>query len=124
MEPVTKAEATAALQAFAAMIERSEQAQHKFAQGSSQFTLLQNRIAALRIAASLIKEAYTDGADGDSFTEEELKCAQAPIASLISKSEKTKGKLAPGSWQYTMVEENLKALYLALPLVERAGTGV
>lgn len=36
-----------------------------------------------------------------------------PIASLISKSEKAQQKLTPGTWQHTMLRENLRALHLA-----------
>lgn len=53
------------------------------------------------------------------FTELELREAEAPIASLISKSEKALQKLAPGTWQHTMLRENLKALHMASSLMKR-----
>jgi hypothetical protein len=37
----------------------------------------------------------------------------APIASLIAKSEKARQKLASGTWQHTMLGENLDALRIA-----------
>jgi hypothetical protein len=40
-----------------------------------------------------------------------------PIASLISKSEKTQQKLTPGTWQHRMVQENLRALHIAFELM-------
>lgn len=43
------------LRAFASMISKTEKAQAKFAPGTSQFTLLRNRLNALRKAAALIK---------------------------------------------------------------------
>lgn len=46
----------------------------------------------------------------------------APIISLISKSEKAKEKLNPGSWQHTMLEGNLRALYYALALMDTSKT--
>lgn len=39
--------------------------------------------------------------------------ALRPLASLISKSEKAQQKLKPGSWQHTMLAQNLKALRFA-----------
>jgi hypothetical protein len=44
-----------------------------------------------------------------------------PIGSLISKSEKAQRKLTPGTWQHTMLRDNIKALRIALVLLERAG---
>ncbi len=56
-EHFTREEFRDALQAFAAMISRSEAAQSKFAPGTSQHTLLRNRLAALRAAEVLAKAA-------------------------------------------------------------------
>lgn len=40
-----------------------------------------------------------------------------PIQSLIGKSEKACRKLTPGTWQHTMLQENLRALHLASALM-------
>lgn len=42
-----------------------------------------------------------------------------PIASLISKSEKARQKLKPGTWQHTMLRENVSALRIASALMCR-----
>ncbi len=55
-------ELTGALSALETMIGTSENAQEKFAAGTSQHTLLQNRIKALKIAKRLIK-IELDGAN-------------------------------------------------------------
>lgn len=52
---------------------------------------------------------------------DELQSALRPIASLISKSEKAKGKLAPGTWQHSMLRDNLKALRMASALMSGEG---
>jgi DNA-binding SARP family transcriptional activator len=45
-----------------------------------------------------------------------------PLTSLIRKSEKAQQKLTPGTWQHTMLQENLEALRLAERLLnEEAG---
>ncbi|MGD9559755.1 MAG: hypothetical protein AB7V55_04010 [Oscillospiraceae bacterium] len=109
-----------ALPAIAAMAERSATAQQKFAPGTAQHTLLENRTHALRIAAALIEQALGGQRGAPGFPKAALQKAQAPIASLTSKSEKARKKLAPGSWQHTMLTENIRALRLAAPLLETA----
>jgi len=49
----------------------------------------------------------------------DLEEARRPIASLISKSQKAQRKLAPGTWQHTMLRSNLAALRIALALIDR-----
>src|SRR6187200_2261587 len=53
----------------------------------------------------------------DHYTTDELQEALRAIASLISKSEKAQQKLTPGTWQHTMLRDNLKALHLASALM-------
>jgi hypothetical protein len=55
----------------------------------------------------------------DDYTTDEWQVALRPIASLISKSEKAQQKLAPGTWQHTMLRDNLKALYIASALMNK-----
>jgi predicted molibdopterin-dependent oxidoreductase YjgC len=53
------------------------------------------------------------------YTTDELQEALRPIASLISKSEKAQQKLVPGTWQHTMLRDNLKALHYASTLMNK-----
>jgi hypothetical protein len=53
------------------------------------------------------------------YTTDELREALRPITSLISKSEKAQQKLAPGTWQHTMLRDNLKALHIASALMKK-----
>lgn len=53
----------------------------------------------------------------DTFTEKELHDALRSITSLISKSEKAQQKIAPETWQYKMLRDNLKALRYAAALI-------
>jgi hypothetical protein len=55
----------------------------------------------------------------DHYTTDELQEALRPIGSLISKSEKAEQKLAPGTWQHTMLRDNLKALHIASALMNK-----
>lgn len=45
--------------------------------------------------------------------------ALKPILSLISKSEKAQQKVAPGTWQHSMLGANLKALHIACALMNQ-----
>ena len=55
----------------------------------------------------------------DNYTTKELQEALRPIVSLISKSEKAQQKLASGTWQHTMLRDNLKALHIASALMNK-----
>lgn len=118
MENFTKKDMEESLCVIASMISRSEKAQAKFAEGTSQHTLQKNRIKSLHIASSLIKKELGKN-DAAEFTKNDLKEALKPIDSLISKSEKAQAKLTKGGWQYTMLGNNLKALCIALPLITK-----
>ena len=54
------------------------------------------------------------------FAADECPAALRPLASLIGKSEKAQRKLAPGTWQHSMLRDNLKALRLASALLDPA----
>ncbi len=105
-----------AINAITSMIERSEKVWGKFAEGTAQHTLQKNRIKALQIALFLLKQE--DEKTEPPFTKEELEKTKAPLLSLISKSEKAQTKLKEDSWQYKMLEENITALHMAMPLLE------
>jgi len=124
MDGFTKTDMEEALRTIASMMERSEKAQEKFAQGTSQHTLQKNRRKALFVASSLIAAELSGSGATDAFTKEELTKALAPIASLIRKSEKAREKLAQGTWQHTMLGDNLKALSIASPLLTKALRGM
>ncbi len=53
----TKEELEEALRAVASLVSKCEKAQERLSQGTSQWTLLKNRVKALRISASLITKA-------------------------------------------------------------------
>ena len=55
----------------------------------------------------------------DNLMTDDSQEVRRPIDSLISKSEKALQKLAPGTWQHTMLQDNLKALRLASALMNK-----
>ena len=58
------------------------------------------------------------------YSEEKLQELLKPIVSLISKSEKAQQKLTEGIWQYTMLQNNLKALRYAFKLMSKNASDV
>ena len=72
-----------ALQVVSSTISKCEKIQPKFAEGTSQYTLLKNRIKAMHISKALITE---DG-EIERYSKEELFDALKPVASVISKCE-------------------------------------
>ncbi len=118
MDTAASREREEALKAIHSMIDRSEQAQQKFLQGTSQHTLQKNRIKALKIAAWFVAQEPGAQSGEDGFSHEEIEAAFTPVLSLISKSEKAQTKVAPTTWQYAMLERNIKALYTGLQLMK------
>ena len=57
----------------------------------------------------------------ETYTAHDLQEALPPIASLISKSEKAQRKLTPGTWQHTMLRNNLRVLHCAFALITENG---
>lgn len=122
MRDRTGEEWAAAMGAIASMIDRSKKAQQNCSPGTAQHTLQKNRIHALMVASSLIERELTGRAEV-AFGKDDLERAVAPLASLMSKSEKARQKLAPDTWQHAMLSDNLKALSNAAPLLEKALRG-
>ena len=117
-EKLTTRDLEEAVEAIASMISKAEKVLCRSVR-SPQHSLQRNRLAALKTALQLIHRELSATSE-DVPTAAELQQARAAIASLISKSEKAQQKLTPGTWQHRMLEANLKALYIALHLLDRA----
>ena len=98
------------LDAIQKMISKSEDAIQKFQLGSSQYSLLTNRISALQVALRLVHNESVDFYDKQQ--------ALAPLQSIVSKSSKAITKLKEGSWQHTMLKQNIEALTYVLSLIQ------
>lgn len=113
MDKYTKEELLEALQVISSTISNCEKMQLKFAEGTSQHTLLKNRIKALYISKTLI----TGENVMDKYTKEELIEALAPVASIISKCEKAQLKFAEGTSHYTRLKKIINAMYISKALI-------
>nr|WP_315022516.1 hypothetical protein [uncultured Aminipila sp.] len=113
MDKYTREELEEALQILSSIISRCEKIQPKFVEGTSQHTLLKNRIKALYISKSLI----TDENVMDKYIKEELIEALRPVSSIISKCEKAQEKLAEGTSNGTRFKKMIKAMYISKSLI-------
>ena len=114
MNKFTEKELEEALKIVSSTITKCEKAQIKFAEESSQYTLLKNRIKAMYISKSLL----TDEVVTDKYTKEELIEALRPVSSIISKCEKAQMKFAEGSSHYTRFNKIIKAMYISESLIK------
>ncbi|WP_406243382.1 hypothetical protein ACF3M2_06155 [Tissierella carlieri] len=113
MDKYTREELAEALQVVSSTISKCEKMQLKFAEGTSQHTLLKNRIKAMYISKLLI----TDENVMDKYTKEELIGALRPVSSVISKCEKAQLKFTEGTSHHTRLKNIIKAMYISKSLL-------
>lgn len=94
-------------------IKNCEKMQPKFTIGSSQHTLLENRIKALYISKALVRQE-----DLSVYTIEELRQALPPILSIIHKCEKGQSKFEKGTPYYQRFVPLINAMSLSLTLLK------
>lgn len=113
MDKYTKEELLETLQVVSSTISKCEKIQPKFAEGTSQHTLLKNRIKALYISKSLLIDDCID----DKYSKEELIEAQRPISSIISKCEKAQLKFTEGTTNHTRLKNIINAMHISKSLI-------
>ncbi|AJH00548.1 hypothetical protein LF65_04000 [Clostridium beijerinckii] len=113
MEKYTREELVDALKVVSSTINNCEKAQLKFSEGTSQHTLLKNRLKALYVSKALI----TDEDTMDKYTKEELIEALTPVSSIISKCEKAQLKFEEGTSHHTRLKNIIKAMYISKSLI-------
>lgn len=113
MDKYTREELVEALRVVSSTISKCEKMQLKFAEGTSQHTLLKNRIKAMYISKSLI----TDEDVMPKYTKEELIEALSPVSSIISKCEKAQQKFSEGTSHHTRLKNLIKAMYITKSLI-------
>ncbi len=113
MDKYTREELEEALQVVSSTISKCEKMQLKFAVGTSQHTLLKNRLKAMYISKSLITGVNVMGI----YTKEELIEALRPVSSVISKCEKAQLKFVEGTSHHTRFKNMIKAMYTSKSLI-------
>ncbi|CEG27227.1 hypothetical protein [Bacillus sp. B-jedd] len=108
MDKFTKEELEDALLIVSSTINKCEKIQPKFAEGTSQYSLLTNRIKALVIAKLLLI-----GEKVDNYSDEELTEALRPLTSIINKCTKAQLKHSEGSPHHNKHQNIIKAMSIS-----------
>lgn len=88
--------------------------QLKFEEGTSQHSLLKNRIKALYISKGLIE----NGSNVDIYTQADLEKALPPVISIINKTEKAQSKYDEGTTQYKKFVPIIRAMHISRNFIE------
>jgi len=90
----------------------------KFQLGTSQHTLLINRIYALRIGSILIETQLSLSNQGITYSQEELINSLKPIESIIFKCKKAQSKFELNSKQYNRFNSLINSMMVCKALIE------
>ncbi|WP_312907036.1 hypothetical protein [Tissierella praeacuta] len=90
-----------------------EKMQLKFSEGTSQYSLLKNRIKVLYISKALLSGDKTI-----KYTSKELREALPPIVSIINKTTKAQSKYEKGSSQFNRFEPIIQAMLISKAYIE------
>lgn len=96
-------------------INNCEKMQLKFAEGTSQYSLLRNRIKALKISKCLLERDRAI----DIYSNIDLEKALPPVISIINKTEKARGKYEEDSTQFKRFTPMIEAMYISKLLIEK-----
>lgn len=94
-------------------ITKCEKMQLKFSEGTSQHSLLKNRIKALYISKALLTDDKTIN-----YTDEELREALTPVVSIINKTTKAQSKYNKGTSQFKRFEPIIRAMLISKAFIE------
>jgi hypothetical protein len=95
-------------------IVKCEKMQLKFLEGTSQHSLLKNRIKALYISKALLMGDKTIN-----YTSKELKEALPPVVSIINKTTKAQSKYEKGTSKFIRFEPIIQAMLISKAFIER-----
>jgi len=110
----TKEDIEKAISVISTTIANCEKAKGKFSEGTSQHSLLRNRIKALTISKSLLS-----GNTKIDIANKDLREALPPIVSIISKTTKAQSKYDKGSSQFNRFEPLIQAMLISKAYIEK-----
>jgi hypothetical protein len=113
MRQYSRDEIVNALQVVSSTITKCEKIQPKFAMGTSQHTLLKNRIKAMYISRTLI----TEDSEIVRYSKEELNDALKPVVSIINKCETGQRKHDMEAPQYKRFQKIIDAMNISKMLI-------
>jgi len=112
VDDYTDDELAEALQLINSTIIGCEKLQPKFAKGTSQHTLLENRIKALYISQTLITSQ-----NAGKFTKQEMIAALPPLSSIITKSEKAQQRFAVGTYLHERLRKIINTMKISKSII-------
>ena len=102
------------------IITRCEKAQLKFKEGTSQYSLLRNRIKALEISNALVmKQMEPNRSEVLSCSHKEIQEALKPIISIINKCQQGQVKFQQDSPHYRRFQSLIDTMNIALSLLQK-----
>jgi hypothetical protein len=119
METLKETQLNQALIIIDSNIANCRKFQVKFIEGSSQSTLLINRIKALSIAQYLLKQNSGLSHDPLSYTQSEIKEALIPLTSILHKCEKASLISTEGSSNSKRLSSLIFTMKLCLDLIQK-----
>ncbi|MFR4997791.1 MAG: hypothetical protein ACLUDK_11300 [Clostridium paraputrificum] len=114
MEKYSQNELDETVRFISSTISKCEKMQLKFVEGTSQHSLLKNRIKALYISKALIKNDINTSM----YTKEDLEKALPPVVSIINKTEKAQIKYEEGTAQFRRFAPIIRAMYISKDFIE------
>lgn len=108
-----KDELEKAIYLLSSTITKCEKMKLKFLEGTSQHSLLKNRIKALYISKALMTGDKTTN-----YTSKELREAIPPVVSIINKTTKAQSKYERGTSQFNRFEPIIQAMIISKVFVE------
>lgn len=109
----SKEELEKAIYLISSTITKCEKMQLKFLEGTSQYSLLKNRIKALYISKALLTGDKTTN-----YTSKELREALPPVVSIINKTTKAQSKYEKGTSQFNRFEPIIQAMLISKVFIE------
>ncbi len=114
----------AAYKEIISIIKKCEKMEEKFAEGTSQHTLLKNRLFAMQVAKQLLEETLhsseinTANDKGRTYSYQELAFAKEPVCSIIRKCSKAQRKYEKETANYRRYVPMIEAMQIAEQLIE------
>lgn len=115
MESYSQEKLQSAIKTVSSTITNCEKMQPKFAEGTSQHSLLRNRIKALKISKCLLERDK----EIDIYNKIDFEKALPPVISIINKTEKARGKYGEDSTQFKRLTPLIEAMYISKALIEK-----
>ncbi|MCR1897442.1 hypothetical protein NSA47_00365 [Irregularibacter muris] len=113
MMEFSKEELEKAISLLSSTIINCEKMQLKFSEGTSQHSLLKNRIKALYISKALLSGDKTIN-----YASKDLREALPPIVSIINKTTKAQSKYEQGSSQFNRFQHIIQAMLISKTFIE------